>query len=67
LKRKNDVVIQADKTYMGTEVDVLANDQLLLSGTLSQQGNITVGRRSMQGKAIIDAIASGKTITLRVR
>jgi ATPase len=67
LKRNNNVVFQTDRTYAGKEVDVVADNELLLSGTLSHQGNITVGRRSAQGKTIIDAIASGKTITLRVR
>lgn len=66
-KRKNSVVLQADKTYAGKEVDVMADGHLLLSGTLSRQGDITVGRQSVQGKAIIDAIASGQTITMKVR
>ncbi|MGC9553831.1 MAG: PINc/VapC family ATPase, partial [Thermoplasmatota archaeon] len=66
-KRKNSVVLQADRSYAGKEVDVMADGQLLLSGTLSRQGDITVGRQSAQGKSITDAIASGQTITMKVR
>ncbi|MBS3772670.1 MAG: Flp pilus assembly complex ATPase component TadA [Candidatus Thermoplasmatota archaeon] len=67
IKQKNNVVLDAGPGHAGKEVDIMGGDELLLAGTLSQEGTIKVRRRSTQGKAIMNAIASNRDITMRPR
>lgn len=66
VKRKKDIVLKVGKAYAGREASVFAENESIFSGNISMQGDIKLKRQSKEGKKIIEAIASGKRIFIRI-
>ncbi len=66
VKRKKDIVLKVGKAYGGREASVFAENENIFSGNISMQGDIKLKRQSKEGKKIVEAIASGKRIFIRI-
>ena len=66
IKRKKHIVLKAGKTHAGREAQIFIDGSIIFSGSLSQQGDMKIGRNTEQGKKIIEAIASNKKVVMKL-
>lgn len=67
IKRKKDIVLKVGKSYCGRNATVIANGKVILTRKISEKGDIKIDRKSKAGKSIIDAIASGNDLVVKVK
>ncbi|MGQ0536515.1 MAG: PINc/VapC family ATPase [Methanobacteriota archaeon] len=65
-RSKKNLVLLLQPSFAGEVVEVLVEGEPVLQATVSRKGEIKIGRSSFQGRSIIDAVATGKRVTVLV-
>lgn len=65
-RSKKNVVLLVDRNLVGTRAEVMVDDEPVMTATVGGKGEIRVSRGSDAGDAILDALARGAVVTLRV-
>ena len=65
-KSKKNVVLLVDRNLAGTRAEVIVEDESLFTATISGKGELRIARGSDAGERIMDAIARGELVRLRV-
>ncbi|HEC77211.1 MAG TPA: ATPase [Thermoplasmatales archaeon] len=67
IKRKKNIVLKVGKSYSGRNAKIIADGKTILTKKISDQGDIKIDRKSKAGNNIIDVIASGMNIVVRIK
>jgi ATPase len=67
VKRKKEIVLKIGKTYAKKDAKVFVNGEIIFSGTVSSQGEIKIKRSSPAAKKIMEAIAEGENLIVRIK
>jgi ATPase len=65
-KTKKNVVLMLDKGFAGQNVGVVVDGEIVLTATVGSKGDIRVARKSDVGQAVLDAVARGDGVRVRV-
>jgi ATPase len=65
-KSKKNVVLLVDRGLVGTRAEVVLEDEVVMSATIGGKGEIRISRGSDAGERVMDAIARGELVRLRV-
>ncbi|MEM1514009.1 MAG: PINc/VapC family ATPase [Candidatus Thermoplasmatota archaeon] len=65
IKRKKEIVIRIGKGYAGREVKIFINGNAI-DAKVSNNGEIKFKRHSIEGRKIVEAIASGNKVYVRI-
>lgn len=65
-KSKKNVVLLVDRHLAGHKAEIVADDEVLATATISGKGEIRLSRGSDAGELVMDALARGEIIRLRV-
>jgi len=65
-KSKKNVVLLVDRNLVGTRAQVVVDDEPVMQAVIGGKGEIRISRGSDAGDAILDALARGAIVTLRV-
>ncbi len=66
IKRKNYIVLKAGKNYGKREASVFVGGEPILKGQISSQGEIKIKRSSSTAKKIMEGIASGARVEMKL-
>lgn len=67
VKRKKEIVLKIGKAYAKKDAKVFVNGEIIFSGTVSSQGEIKIKRSSPAAKRIMEAIAEGENLAVRIK
>lgn len=65
-KSKKNIVLLVEKGLSGQRAEVIVEDESILTATIGQKGDVRIMRDSEAGEIILDALARGEVIKLRV-
>jgi ATPase len=65
-KSKKNIVLLVERGLAGQPAEVIVEDEPILRATIGQKGDVRVARGSEAGERILDAIARGEIVRLRV-
>ena len=65
-KSKKNVVLLVDRHLAGTRAEIVVEDEAVGTATISGKGEVRIARGSDAGERILDAIARGELVRLRV-
>ncbi|MEA3198714.1 MAG: ATPase [Thermoplasmata archaeon] len=65
-KSKKNVVLLVDRGLVGTRAEVVLDDEVVMSATVGGKGEIRISRGSDAGERVLDAVARGEVVRLRV-
>ncbi|HEX2022634.1 MAG TPA: PINc/VapC family ATPase [Candidatus Thermoplasmatota archaeon] len=65
-KSKKNVVLLVDRGFAGQRAEVVAGEEALLTATVSHKGEVRIARHTPEGELVMDALAKGEVIRLRV-
>ena len=66
IKRKNSIVLKAGKSYGNRNAEVFVDGELILNGQLSSQGEMKLKRTSKTAKRLMEGIASGARVEMKL-
>ncbi len=67
VKRKKEIVLKIGKAYAKKDAKVFVNGEIIFSGTVSSQGEIKIKRSNPAAKKIMEAIAEGENLVVRIK
>lgn len=65
-KTKQNIVLILEPEYAGQSVDICVDGDQLFTATVGRKGEVKIGRDSDLGEDVLDAIAAGKRVTVRI-
>jgi len=65
-KSKKNVVLLVDRMLEGQKAQIVVEDEVVMTATIGRKGEVRVARGSDAGDMILDAIARGEIVRLRV-
>jgi ATPase len=65
-KSKKNIVLLVERGLAGQPAEVVVEDEPILRATVGQKGDVRIARGSEAGERILDALARGEVIRLRV-
>ncbi len=65
-KSKKNLVLVLKKELSGQSVSVTVDDEVVFTATVGAKGEVRVSRRTDAGQALLDAVARGALVTVRV-
>lgn len=65
-KSKKNLVLLVDRNLAGQRADIVVEDEVLLSATIGSKGDVRISRGTDAGDAILDAVARGEIVRLRL-
>ncbi|HWH07636.1 MAG TPA: PINc/VapC family ATPase [Candidatus Thermoplasmatota archaeon] len=65
-KSKKNIVLLVDKGLSGQDAEVVVEDETVLRATVGRKGDLRISRGSDAGERILDALARGEVVRVRV-
>jgi ATPase len=65
-KSKKNIVLLVDRGLAGQTAEVIIEDEAVLKATIGRKGDVRIARGSEPGEIILDAVARGNVVRLRV-
>ena len=65
-KSKKNIVLLVDKGLAGQDAEVVVEDEAVLRATVGRKGDLRISRGSEAGERIMDALARGELVRVRV-
>jgi ATPase len=65
-KTKQNIVLILEPEYAGQSVDICVDGDQLFTATVGRKGEVKISRDADLGQDVLDAIAAGKRVTVRL-